>query len=118
MFSVPHKRPVLVKGGTEGDFVGCNLPQTNRHTNNENTVLSNPSSCATRTVNLPITQGHNVCCIPAESRRHDLEDVKDYEVVRPVRLHSVRRRHAEVLFIFSNDGDTFELPLPWSVTGK
>ncbi|XP_040052475.2 zinc metalloproteinase-disintegrin-like MTP8 [Gasterosteus aculeatus] len=33
----------------------------------------------------------------SESRGHDLEDVKDYEVVRPVRLHSVRRRHAEHL---------------------
>ncbi|KAM8887277.1 zinc metalloproteinase-disintegrin-like MTP4 isoform 2-T2 [Spinachia spinachia] len=34
---------------------------------------------------------------PSESRSHDFEDVKDYEVVRPVRLHSVRRRHVEHL---------------------
>lgn len=34
---------------------------------------------------------------PAESHGHDFEEVKAYEVVRPVRLHSVSRRHAEHL---------------------
>ncbi|XP_037634003.1 zinc metalloproteinase-disintegrin-like lachestatin-2 isoform X1 [Sebastes umbrosus] len=34
---------------------------------------------------------------PSESHGHDFEDVKDYEVVRPVRLHTVRKRHAEHL---------------------
>ncbi|KAL6113893.1 adam28 [Pungitius sinensis] len=39
----------------------------------------------------------NASIEPSESRGHDFEDVKDYEVVRPVRLHSVRRRHTEHL---------------------
>ncbi|XP_074493729.1 disintegrin and metalloproteinase domain-containing protein 28-like isoform X2 [Sebastes fasciatus] len=34
---------------------------------------------------------------PSESHGHDFEEVKDYEVVRPVRLHTVRKRHAEHL---------------------
>ncbi|XP_032371970.1 disintegrin and metalloproteinase domain-containing protein 28 [Etheostoma spectabile] len=33
----------------------------------------------------------------SESHGHDFEDVKDYEVVRPVRLHTVRKRHTEHL---------------------
>ncbi|KAF1388873.1 hypothetical protein PFLUV_G00067360 [Perca fluviatilis] len=33
----------------------------------------------------------------SESHGHDFEDVKDYEVVRPVRLHTVRKRHIEHL---------------------
>uniref|UniRef100_A0A8C2WYL2 ADAM metallopeptidase domain 28 n=1 Tax=Cyclopterus lumpus TaxID=8103 RepID=A0A8C2WYL2_CYCLU len=33
----------------------------------------------------------------AKSHGHDFEEVKAYEVVRPVRLHSVRKRHTEHL---------------------
>ncbi|XP_034396748.1 zinc metalloproteinase-disintegrin-like lachestatin-2 [Cyclopterus lumpus] len=33
----------------------------------------------------------------SESHGHDFEEVKAYEVVRPVRLHSVRKRHTEHL---------------------
>uniref|UniRef100_A0A8C4IBN3 ADAM metallopeptidase domain 28 n=1 Tax=Dicentrarchus labrax TaxID=13489 RepID=A0A8C4IBN3_DICLA len=38
------------------------------------------------------------CCVSTESHGHKFEEVKDYEVVRPVRLHTVRKRHAEVNF--------------------
>ncbi|XP_075934298.1 zinc metalloproteinase-disintegrin-like MTP4 [Anarhichas minor] len=34
---------------------------------------------------------------PSESHGHDFDEVKDYEVVRPIRLHSVRKRHTEHL---------------------
>lgn len=36
--------------------------------------------------------------LSAESHSHDFGEVKHYEVVRPVRLHSVRKRHADVSF--------------------
>lgn len=36
--------------------------------------------------------------LSAESHGHDFGEVKHYEVVRPVRLHSVRKRHADVSF--------------------
>uniref|UniRef100_A0A4W6G884 ADAM metallopeptidase domain 28 n=1 Tax=Lates calcarifer TaxID=8187 RepID=A0A4W6G884_LATCA len=39
----------------------------------------------------------NASLKPSESHGNDFEDVKDYEVVRPVRLHTVRKRHAEYL---------------------
>lgn len=38
----------------------------------------------------------DACCISTESHGHGFEEVKDYEVVRPVRLHSVRKRDTEV----------------------
>eukprot|EP00064_Thunnus_orientalis_P023313 superscaffoldBa00008679_g23549 len=34
---------------------------------------------------------------PSESHGPEADEVKDYEVVRPVRLHTVRKRHAEHL---------------------
>ncbi|XP_068594483.1 disintegrin and metalloproteinase domain-containing protein 28 [Brachionichthys hirsutus] len=37
----------------------------------------------------------NAMLKPSESHGHGFEDVKDYEVVRPVRLHSVKKRHTE-----------------------
>lgn len=43
-----------------------------------------------------ITKSYNMCCIFTESHGNVFEEVKDYEVVRPVRLHTVRKRHAEV----------------------
>ncbi|XP_068577185.1 zinc metalloproteinase-disintegrin-like MTP4 [Cebidichthys violaceus] len=39
----------------------------------------------------------NASLKPSESHGHDFDEVKDYEVVRPVRLHSVRKRHTENL---------------------
>uniref|UniRef100_A0A3Q1IKR6 Uncharacterized protein n=1 Tax=Anabas testudineus TaxID=64144 RepID=A0A3Q1IKR6_ANATE len=44
-----------------------------------------------------ITKSYNMCCIFTESHGNVFEEVKDYEVVRPVRLHTVRKRHAEHL---------------------
>lgn len=38
----------------------------------------------------------HVCCVSTESHGNVFEEVKDYEVVRPIRLHTVRKRHAEV----------------------
>lgn len=35
-------------------------------------------------------------CNSIESHGPATDEVKDYEVVRPVRLHTVRKRHAEV----------------------
>ncbi|KAM9360324.1 disintegrin and metalloproteinase domain-containing protein 28 [Symphorus nematophorus] len=37
----------------------------------------------------------NASLKPSESHGHGFEEVKDYEVVRPVRLHTVRKRHTE-----------------------
>ena len=42
------------------------------------------------------TKQYDVCCISTESHGPEADEVKDYEVVRPVRLHTVRKRHAEV----------------------
>uniref|UniRef100_A0A7N6A2W0 ADAM metallopeptidase domain 28 n=1 Tax=Anabas testudineus TaxID=64144 RepID=A0A7N6A2W0_ANATE len=39
----------------------------------------------------------NASVKPSESHGNVFEEVKDYEVVRPVRLHTVRKRHAEHL---------------------
>nr|XP_046242204.1 disintegrin and metalloproteinase domain-containing protein 28 [Scatophagus argus] len=41
----------------------------------------------------------NASLKPSESHGHghEFEDVKDYEVVRPIRLHTVRKRHTENL---------------------
>ncbi|XP_040897650.1 disintegrin and metalloproteinase domain-containing protein 28 [Toxotes jaculatrix] len=39
----------------------------------------------------------NASLKPSESHGNEFEEVKDYEVVRPVRLHTVRKRHAENL---------------------
>ncbi|XP_044054024.1 disintegrin and metalloproteinase domain-containing protein 28 isoform X2 [Siniperca chuatsi] len=39
----------------------------------------------------------NASLKPSESHGHEFEEVKDYEVVRPVRLHTVRKRHTEHL---------------------
>uniref|UniRef100_A0A3Q0RTR5 ADAM metallopeptidase domain 28 n=1 Tax=Amphilophus citrinellus TaxID=61819 RepID=A0A3Q0RTR5_AMPCI len=36
-----------------------------------------------------------VCCISTESHGPEFEEGKHYEVVRPVRLHTVRKRHTE-----------------------
>ncbi|XP_070819689.1 disintegrin and metalloproteinase domain-containing protein 28 [Chaetodon trifascialis] len=37
----------------------------------------------------------NASLKPSESHSHEFEEARDYEVVRPVRLHTVRKRHAE-----------------------
>ncbi len=43
-----------------------------------------------------------MCCISTESHGLDFEEIKDYEVVRPVRLHTLRKRDLEVyLFLIS-----------------
>ncbi|XP_042344180.1 disintegrin and metalloproteinase domain-containing protein 28 [Plectropomus leopardus] len=39
----------------------------------------------------------NASLKPSESHGHDFEEMKSYEVVRPVRLHTVRKRHTENL---------------------
>ncbi|KAE8291553.1 Zinc metalloproteinase-disintegrin-like MTP4 [Larimichthys crocea] len=39
----------------------------------------------------------NASLKPSEIHAHEFEEVKDYEVVRPVRLHTVRKRHTENL---------------------
>ncbi|XP_067457960.1 zinc metalloproteinase-disintegrin-like VLAIP-A [Thunnus thynnus] len=39
----------------------------------------------------------NASLKPSESHGPEADEVKDYEVVRPVRLHTVRKRHAEHL---------------------
>ncbi|XP_071338057.1 disintegrin and metalloproteinase domain-containing protein 28 [Trachinotus anak] len=39
----------------------------------------------------------NASLKPSESHGNEFEKEKDYEVVRPVRLHTVRKRHAEYL---------------------
>ncbi|XP_028269685.1 zinc metalloproteinase-disintegrin-like brevilysin H2a [Parambassis ranga] len=39
----------------------------------------------------------NASLKPSESHSHEFEEAKDYEVVRPVRIHTVRKRHAEHL---------------------
>ncbi|XP_038560567.1 disintegrin and metalloproteinase domain-containing protein 28 [Micropterus salmoides] len=39
----------------------------------------------------------NASLKPSESHGHEFREAKDYEVVRPVRLHTVRKRHTEHL---------------------
>ncbi|XP_054457268.1 zinc metalloproteinase-disintegrin-like brevilysin H2a [Anoplopoma fimbria] len=39
----------------------------------------------------------NASLKPSESHGHDFDQVKDYEVIRPIKLHSVRKRHTEHL---------------------
>lgn len=52
-----------------------------------------PGSSATFTFS---SQTQCACCVSTESHGRDFEEVKDYEVVRPVRLHTVRKRQTEV----------------------
>lgn len=44
-------------------------------------------------------KGDIMCVISTESHGPEFEEAKDYEVVRPIRIHAVRKRHAEVHFI-------------------